>query len=438
MSRAKLDCPICAETRAESKTIACPYCSYIACVDCYKHVTLDSINKPACINPDCKRQFADSFTLASFPKVWLNKEYKAHRENLLLAQEKALLPQTQPAVERRAIQRELVTRMQTLRDQKKAIDLEIDEMTREWRRIEQGGPIDEQKSEKKEFICPCPDNNCRGFLSSRYKCGTCGLIACSDCRERKEEEHKCNADTVATVLELKKNCRNCPNCMSPIFKVSGCSQMFCTKDGCHTAFNWETGKVEKGIIHNPHYFEWLRTQGNGQVPRNPHEVQCGGMPPAGNLQNRRFVIKLETERVRCGLRHITFNQLITALYRNVNHIRDIEMRGLPTAQDNVNNLDLRISYLEQEITEDELKIKLQRREKDRNKQLDRRGILDVYCNVMQDLFIHLFQEFDIIGFLQAEQQIFLYTKNAFADLSKRYNCSDLSPWRFDGEVLNTL
>ena len=430
MSRAKLDCPICAETLPESKTIKCQYCFYTACVDCYKHVALDSINKPACINPDCKRQFPDSFTLASFPKVWLNKEYKSHRENLLLAREKALLPQTQPAVERRKIQQELLTRMQTLRDQRKAIEFEIDGLNREYYRIEGGGEIEEQKGEKKEFICPCPDNNCRGFLSSRYKCGTCGLSACSDCREPKEEEHKCNPDTVATVEELKKNCRNCPNCMSPIFKVSGCSQMFCTKEGCHTAFNWETGKVEKGIIHNPHYFEWLRTQGNGQVPRNPHEVQCGGMPNANNLQNRRFNVILETDITRFGTRHDTFDQLIMILYRSVNHIREVEMRGLPTAQDNVNNLDLRISYLEKSITEDELKIKLQRREKDRNKQLDRRGILDVYCNVMQDLFARLFLEFDIVGFLQAEQQIFDYTNAAFVDLSKRYNCSDRSPWRF--------
>jgi hypothetical protein len=60
-----------------------------------------------------------------------------------------------------------------------------------------------------------------------------------------------------------------------IYKIEGCAQMFCTE--CHTAFNWNTLRIENGIIHNPHYFEWMRRQNEngGQVERNPNEILCG-------------------------------------------------------------------------------------------------------------------------------------------------------------------
>ena len=433
MSRTKLDCPICTESRLVSKTVACPHCRYAACVACYQHVILDSINEPMCINPDCKRPFTYDFVQASFPKTWLSKEYRQHRETLLHSREKAFLPAAQAVVERRKHQSELLSQMQTLRNEMTAMKLQIADLENQWRFLENGGQLsDEKESSKREFICPCPDNQCRGSLSARYKCGTCGLVACSDCRERKEEEHKCNPDTVASVDELKKSCRSCPSCMTPIFRISGCDQMFCVKDGCHTAFNWRTGKIETGIIHNPHYFEWQRSQ-QGAVPRNPHEVQCGGLPHYRNVLRKEFAIEIESI-ARFGVRHTNALKFLETVYRSVNHLRDVVMRRLPTRVDNVNNMDLRVAYLEQTISEEEWKVKLQRREKERAKQLDQRDILEVYCNVVQDLFLHLVEDGDVVAFLRGEQQITEYSKEAFCGISRRYHCVDLSPWRYDNEI----
>lgn len=66
--------------------------------------------------------------------------------------------------------------------------------------------------------------------------------------------------------------------------VKNCDQMFCVS--CQTPFSWSTGKiVTTGVIHNPHYFEWLKRNGQS-LPRNPQDVPCGGYPAHYHL--RRF------------------------------------------------------------------------------------------------------------------------------------------------------
>jgi hypothetical protein len=63
-----------------------------------------------------------------------------------------------------------------------------------------------------------------------------------------------------------------------INKSDGCDQMWCTASECGTAFSWISGKIISGVIHNPHYYEWLRRSNNGEAPRNPGEILCGGLP----------------------------------------------------------------------------------------------------------------------------------------------------------------
>ena len=142
-----------------------------------------------------------------------------------------------------------------------------------------GGPAPVVEEKKKAvFIQKCPATTCEGFLSTQWICGLCNIKVCKDCHEPKAATgHTCNPDLVESVKAIKKEAKPCPKCASQISKIDGCDQMWCTQ--CHTAFSWRTGEIETHVVHNPHYFQWMREQGSGAVPRAPGDVPqpCGGV-----------------------------------------------------------------------------------------------------------------------------------------------------------------
>jgi hypothetical protein len=124
-------------------------------------------------------------------------------------------------------------------------------------------------------------NDCRGFLSSQWKCGTCDTKICNNCNELKETpdthgiEHLCKPENVASMELLNKDTKPCPECATMIYRISGCPQMFCTN--CNTPWDWGTGRKITGVIHNPHYYDFVRNGREG-TGRNHGDIPCGGLP----------------------------------------------------------------------------------------------------------------------------------------------------------------
>jgi hypothetical protein len=126
-------------------------------------------------------------------------------------------------------------------------------------------------------ICPLP--NCEGLVSKNI-CSECGSKLCGKCNEKindseeetEKESHVCDPDTIKTLYLIKKDTKSCPKCSVLIHKIEGCDQMFCTK--CNTAFSWRTGKIDNGVVHNPHYFEWMRERNGGEILRQPGDDPC--------------------------------------------------------------------------------------------------------------------------------------------------------------------
>ena len=112
---------------------------------------------------------------------------------------------------------------------------------------------------------PCIKEDCRGFINGEGKCPICSTLTCLECNVEITEgvEHTCKQCDIDNWCEIRDNSRPCPSCHVYIFKISGCNQMYCTN--CSTAFNWVTGMIETGPVHNPHYYE--------QLFANPEQIE---------------------------------------------------------------------------------------------------------------------------------------------------------------------
>jgi len=152
----------------------------------------------------------------------MDGKLKKRREEILFDIERALLPATQPIVERHIIKERLQMRLDDIKRQTNELFMERHRIQMDIYRLHNN----QVPAERVEFIKKCPDAECRGFLSSQWKCGLCEKWACSACHEIKgftrDEPHECNPETVATVSLLANDTRPCPNCRTGIFKIDGC------------------------------------------------------------------------------------------------------------------------------------------------------------------------------------------------------------------------
>ena len=210
-------------------------------------------------------------------------------------------------------------------------------------------------AQKREFIMRCPADDCRGFLSTAYKCGTCECWACTQCHvsvgKEKECGHVCDPGMVETAKAIKEETRPCPKCGTRIFKIDGCDQMYCVMDGCHTAFSWTTGQIATGVIHNPHYLEWLKRK-NGGLEREAGDIPCGGLPTTWQMVGAIRDLEMPNE----------LNTIILETFRNVQELIDYRLPDYPFRLPQLANKEDDVDYLLNEISEDVWQSRLEKTE----------------------------------------------------------------------------
>jgi len=411
-----------------------------------------------------------------------------------------------------------------------------------------------EKQERAKFIMKCPAAECRGFLSTAYKCGTCQMWACPDCLvikgPEKDVEHTCDPGQKESVALIIKESKGCPKCGQRISKIDGCfsgttpvllwdgsiqeaksirvgdelvgddgtkrtvqsvcsgedtmydvisrdspkrlytvnskhtlcltsvkgnvdilvdeymrlsseekqdlfgytmtgtqypitvtevgrgtyygwtldnnhkfllpdttivkncDQMWCTD--CHTAFSWSTGQIVNGVVHNPHYYEFLRQAGNGVAPRNIGDVPCGGIPP----YNRIFRLIKDSEHSKAIL---SFHR-ITA---EIQDQRIAQYQGRFRVEDNG---DLGVKYLMKEISKDDMKAELVKRETKRLKQNAIRAVLEMFVttstillNALVDTESPLSERLAIC--VESFTTLRTYVNDALMNISRMKQCS---------------
>jgi hypothetical protein len=300
------DCPICARPYTKGQCgirskIVCnnAECKQEMCADCAKTYILGLKTTAHCMGFGCRREWDPEFMEENFSSSFIAK-YRKHVCKIDLEAEKARLQEVQPIAERRMhcirdvrklpASREVVARLERElraakarmgRLEERAADLKYNSL-RPFRQGTGASIPESGGTETAAAMRPCPSEGCRGFLGGNWKCPICNNTTCSKCHvvlnqadpndgkggtaeEKAPTEHKCNPEDIKSVKAIEAETRPCPRCGTRIFKISGCDQMWCTVD--HVAFSWSTGEEVRGVIHNPHYFQWQREMNDGVAPR---------------------------------------------------------------------------------------------------------------------------------------------------------------------------
>jgi hypothetical protein len=161
--------------------------------------------------------------------------------------------------------------------------------------------------------------------------------------------------------------------------VRNCDQMFCTN--CNTPFSWASGrKITNGVIHNPHYFEYLRAMNGGAMPRNPGDIPC-----AGNLPNAWTFEREIGRRFPDAEKHGVMDWLLQAL-RVIHHMQQVEIPRETNHAEDQNNMDVNIRYLRQDLTEVRWKQLLAQREKRRIKRDEIRMRYEAFVGACVDIY----------------------------------------------------
>jgi len=405
------DCPICTEKYNNStlKQIPCEYgdCKFNACKACIRTYLLSTTTDPHCM--ECKKVWTEQFIVTHLNRSFIITDYKTHRRTLLLDREISKMPETMPAAERYSkieAQKAITTNLNNqIREVRKVLDELQVQVYASHRKMSVIKPGKEDTTvERRKFIMPCPNSDCRGYLSSQYKCELCQLHTCVDCHEiighNKDDPHTCKEENVQSAELIKKETKPCPTCGTRISKISGCDQMWCPT--CHKAFSWRTGLVDKGVIHNPHFYQYQRDNAaatGGVVPRVPGDVPgpgaCDGICQWHELNNS-ILRKIMSGRLMPGTT-IELRSHLCDIHRFVSHITRVDLAGARTQIRNLSEFqEVRCKYILKQISKEELAKTIYRNDAARKKITELLHLYELFSVVGIELFAKLLQSANII------------------------------------------
>lgn len=429
------ECTVCFEKVSKSRVIVCPFCDYVSCKACTERYCIESTEDMNCMN--CHRYFDRTTQRKLFTKKFIEKDYKKRREDLLLQREIALLPATQPAVYLEKRRRTIRSKICDLEDKQIQLRVQMRRITQEIYNLNNSiynhGDIDDDLKDIKSastFVMKCSHENCKGYLSRAYKCGTCLNYTCPECHEpkqgRNDPNHVCDENKKKNVNAIMRECKPCISCGTYIYKTDGCSQMFCTQ--CNILFDWNTGKnISHSSGHNPHFISWLRS--NGRNTRDIGDILCGGLPDIRTI--------IESTKLHPDTPYI---RKVSLVIRVLLHIHHEERPRHPIIWNNdAESESMRVSWSLGDFSDDEFKHKRQRLEKKNllNKEIGL--VLEMIVNSATDILQRLVAEpspENITSLFTELDNIRIIANEKFSSISKDFSnkvpCI-LDTWQYVGK-----
>ncbi len=425
------ECAVCVEPFNQStrKKVSCVYCNYQVCKTCLKTYLENRLD---CMN--CKNEWNRSFLNENMTSTWYKKNYRDILKERYLDREKTMLQSAIPKAKEVEITRLYEKLVSEKKREIEQLALDIKNLNIECEAkcgmILGNNSSSFNEIEKPKFLKACPVENCRGFLSTQWKCELCDIKICKDCYEIKNDNHECNPETLETAKLIMKDSKPCPKCGFRICHLGGCKHMFCVS--CKTCFDWETGKIQSKNS-NPHYYEWMRTQGKtlereqGDTPGNPRGNHC-----RFNIHAYQGIDQFNVNIHKSELKNVIDIHKIQDIYRFTEHISEIV---LPSFMNDItyNNklMDLRVKFLTKDIDEEKWKNELVKLSFHYECQREQYQLYDIVHNVIRDSVIKMFQgpkdlQRNLSEFEESYIQILSiidYFNNEMKNLKRRFNSS---------------
>lgn len=372
-------CNICYDCNV---TVKCQFCNYIFCRNCFKQFIKNNNNDIInCMN--CKIIYTRKSLIDLLGITYINGEFQKFQNNIRLERYKSnLYIYQERAKNELLLEKELkeLEELKTIILEKKRIISNLQFILNNTDNIEQ--------SSVNKYIRKCANNNCNGFLNSNWKCEICNMDTCKDCFEiiTDKNSHKCDENLKASVDLLKKDTKSCPTCYSNIYKIDGCSQMFCTK--CNTAFDWKTGEIVTKNIHNPHYYEFLRKNAKDGIIPTVQQLNCQERIIDDNTV--RFCMRLVRNITIEDLK-IRMNKFISFI-RYYFHLTDLRQFGINDKLKAIKyrNLRLNIDFINNKITNDIYDTKIISNEKIKEMLNEKKLIISTLIDGINDLLYDLY------------------------------------------------
>lgn len=465
------DCLICC-TEGVKHFARCSKCDQVFCRACIARYVQDLRSDVACMDPACEHPWDRFFLSGVMTKAWMRVQYRDHKEVVAWERERPRVPLEMKRVESmRAVDeymamiRQLGKRdysiveidtiiLQNLVHQEKRFQEDqrdnrplpfvscraiVEATTPEDRKARisdppvhehylrlhygrraaatgataTGATSEQPPPEPEENFTSrghCPRPNCSGLVGKGWKCVACGCHVCLRCLVEKEELHACKKEDLESVAQIRKDSKPCPNCRVRVFRIHGCSQMFCTN--CNSGFCWNTGRLldTNRYFHNPHFLAVGRQENN--------RVGCdGGMGFNVSTIKNRAQASQEWDPLKwVAIRNI---------YSAARHAATARGRGGPeVAQVNHerNLRKLRIDLLTGECDEKTFKCKVQRLYKKRDKAIEERQVDEMFSTVLAEV-IAAFQagEMSFAALFDRCVEVYAYAFRSKVTLFEQYS-----------------
>jgi hypothetical protein len=242
---------------------------------------------------------------------------------------------------------------------------------------------------------------------------------------RNDPSHICKEENVQSADLIRKDTKPCPSCGTRTHKIEGCDQMFCTN--CKKAWGWNSGKIdESGRIHNPHYYQWQRELAEKQgttMAREQGDIVCGGLCSYQEMRsmifNKLWTLMSDVLRIE-----------ISNMHRAVSHVINVDLEGTRQKVRNLGNYEeMRISYINNEITKEQLALGIYRNDNSRKKYTEYLHVYELISVVGVDLFrslvnsINQKEQFldELMSKLIEYRKLRDYCNELFANISRTYS-----------------